>query len=105
MKCKPLLCLFIKEMINICIQQWALLIVEFSAKVKYCQGKNNIQADILSCIKSGDNEIALLEAKEEWITLEDLQQDNMALIPSAMHGLNDDQMHKDQCQAFTDERK
>ena len=47
---KPLTSLFMKEMQNTKIQRWAVLLSEYGATIKYCKGKNNIPADMLSRI-------------------------------------------------------
>lgn len=49
---KPLTSLFRAEIRNTKVQRWAIQISEFSAPIKYRQGKHNIRADMLSRIAS-----------------------------------------------------
>ena len=50
----PLKSLFTKEMANTKIQRWAVLLAEYGAKIEYRQGKNNIRANMLSRIATGE---------------------------------------------------
>ena len=77
---KPLLSLFTKEMANTKIQRWAVLMSEYGAKVKYRPGPNNVRADMLSRIREPP-EIAILDATEEWVTIEDLQKGQEPMTP------------------------
>ena len=97
---KPLFCLFTKAMVNTQIQWWPVLLLEYGAKIKYRQGKNNIREDMLSWITKP--EVAVFNASEEWVTLED---ENMghAVLPSETHGLNDPEVREPQKREFTDE--
>ena len=52
---KPLKSLFLQEVKNTRIQRWAVLIAEFGATIKYCEGRNNVRADMLSRIKIQDS--------------------------------------------------
>ena len=62
---KPLLSFFVGEVKNTKIQRWAILISEFGAKIKYREGPNNIRADMLSRLTTG--ELAVIDASTEWI--------------------------------------
>ena len=85
---KPLLCLFTKEMVNTHIQRWAVLLAEFGAKIQYRKGKNNVRADMLSRIDN-QSEIAVFDAGEEWVSLED---QNRAFLPSETYDLSDQEV-------------
>ena len=97
---KPLLCLFTKEMVNTRIQRWAVLLAEYGAKIQYRQGKNNIRADMLSRIT--EHEVAVFDASEEWVTLED-ENTGHAFLPSETHGLNDPEVKEAQKNEFPEE--
>ena len=99
---KPLLCLFTKEMVNTKIQRWAVLMAEFGAKVEYRKGKNNVRADMLSRI-TGQSEMAVFEADEEWVTLEDEADQAAPRLPSDTDDLNDNEVRRAQSVEYQEE--
>ena len=98
---KPLLSLFTKEMVNTRIQRWAVLLAEFGAVIKYREGKNNVRADMLSRIKEPP-EIAVFEAAEEWVTIDD--PDDHAFLPSETQIGGDEEVRVAQAVEFPDEK-
>ena len=71
---KPLLSLFTKDLDNTKIQRWAVMIAEYGVRIKYRPGQNNVRADMLSRIPPHPKaEMAVLDATEEWVSLEDVQ--------------------------------
>ena len=98
---KPLLSLFTKEMVNTRIQRWAVLLAEYGAKILYRKGKNNIRADMLSRIT--EHELAVFDAGEEWVTLDEAGQHHTAFRPSETDDLDDQTIRCDQRLEFPDE--
>ena len=70
---KPLLSFFVGEVANTKIQRWAILLAEFGIKIKYQPGKNNVRADMLSCIRSVTDEVNILDTASEWLTPEQVK--------------------------------
>ena len=62
--------MFLQEVKNTKIQRWAVLIAEFGAPIKYREGKNNIQADMLSRIKV-NNSVATIDTYSPLYTIDE----------------------------------
>jgi hypothetical protein len=89
-------------MVNTKIQRWAVLMAEYGAKVEYRKGKNNVRADMLSRIAEG-SEMAVFEADEEWVTLEEEANQVAPRLPSEMDDLADAAMYRAQQVEFQEE--
>ena len=67
-------------MVNTRIQRWAVLLAEYGVVIRYQKGKNNIRADMLSCIPDGN--IAILDVESEWVMLQEEAHEKNAFKPS-----------------------
>ena len=57
----PLHCLFTKEIKNMRIQRWAILLAEYAAPILYMKGEDNTWADMLSRLRPTAEAIELEE--------------------------------------------
>ena len=62
---KPFRSLFTKEMRNIQIQRWGVLLAEFGAKIEYIKGSKNIRVDLMSRLPT-QLEVGTFDT-EEWV--------------------------------------
>ncbi|MCP3887667.1 MAG: DDE-type integrase/transposase/recombinase [Desulfobulbaceae bacterium] len=100
---KPLLSLFKGEIANTKIQRWAVLLAEYGFPIKYCPGRKNVRADLLSRIRP--QEIALIDADSEWVTPEQVRDHLPPTTPVVADDLCMDTLFMAQVAEYQDERE
>jgi transposase InsO family protein len=98
---KPLKSLFTKEIRNPTLQRWAVLLQDYSAKIKYHEGKRNIRADTLSRIKPQNVQIDVIDSSLQWVDPEAIPpEQSIQRIPLEADNLKADQIRVEQAAEF-----
>ena len=84
---KPLRSLFTSEMKNTRVQRWATLLEEYGCSIQYKSGKQNVRADMLSRIDTGNEEDS--QSVNPEINLIDTDVDTEAISLDELNGMPD----------------